>query len=165
MITNYFSSILLTIIVLLIGIFTNKINKSFINKYGNKHNIKKSRRLLLQKFSTFVISVLVFFSLIIFWGINITNLSVLVISSISVIGIAFFASWCLLINVFASLLLYYSSPIKIEDLITNKYCNNSITVVVIDMTLFYVFLKDDSGDKINIPNNVILQKIVVKHSK
>ena len=92
-------------------------------------------------------------------------MSVLVISSISVIGIAFFASWSFLSNVFAGLLLFYSSPFKIEDLITIKDGNNDITGEVIDMTLFYVFLKDDSGNKINIPNNVILQKIVVKHSK
>ncbi len=92
-------------------------------------------------------------------------MSVLVISSISVIGIAFFASWSLLSNVFAALLLYYSSPFKIEDSITIKDSNGGITGEVFDMTLFYVFLKDDSGDKINIPNNVILQKIVVKHSK
>jgi small-conductance mechanosensitive channel len=62
-------------------------------------------------------------------------------------------------------LLFFTVPFKIEDMITIKEGDNIITGTIVDMTLFYVYLEDNAGNRINIPNNIILQKIVLKHTE
>ncbi|MBC8185500.1 mechanosensitive ion channel [candidate division KSB1 bacterium] len=97
------------------------------------------------------------------WGIEFTNIWVLLTSILGVIGIGFFATWSLLSNIFSAFLLFSTVPFKIDDKITIKDGDNSISGVVVDMTLFYIILKNSDEETVIVPNNTIFQKVVIKH--
>jgi small-conductance mechanosensitive channel len=76
------------------------------------------------------------------------------------VGIAFFASWSLLSNITASLIIFFSAPFKIMDSIKIIDGDNSIQGEVIDMTMFNLYIKNVNGKIISYPNNLIIQKPV-----
>ena len=90
---------------------------------------------------------------------------VLVTSILGVIGIAFFAGWSLLSNTFAAFLLFYASPFKMEDEITVLDGPNTVTGKVVNMTLFFVFVEDAEGNRVTVPNNIVLQRAVMTRTR
>jgi small-conductance mechanosensitive channel len=107
----------------------------------------------------FAILFLVFLSVI--WGFNIEGLPVYLASFFGIVGIAFFASWSLLSNITASLILFFNYSFRIYDKIKIVDGDNSIVGVVKDMSMFSLELETEEGLKVNIPNNLVIQKSVI----
>jgi small-conductance mechanosensitive channel len=97
------------------------------------------------------------------WGMSFKNLWILISGILGFFGIALFASWSYLSNVFSAFVLFFSVPYKISDKVTVTDGQINLSGTIKDMTLFYVFLKDEDGNSISIPNNIILQKVVKRH--
>jgi small-conductance mechanosensitive channel len=162
---NNIYQITFTFSLLLLGISVKILGKIFIRKFGKNKNIKRSRQLLLEKFLSYFTLTFVIICLIFIWNVKLSKIWLVLTSILGVGGIAFFASWSILSNIFSAFLLFFTVPFKIEDMITIKEGDNIITGTIVDMTLFYVYLEDNAGNRINIPNNIILQKIVLKHTE
>lgn len=152
--------LIMTITAFIVITVSNKIIFSFIEKYGQDHRIKRKRRMLLGRFLTFVAIALFLFVLLCIWEDKEKNLWLIVTSMSGIIGIAFFASWSFLSNVFAGFLLFYSTPFRINDVIVIRDGDKPVKGEVVNMTLFFVVLEDENGHSISIPNNVMLQKVV-----
>jgi MscS family membrane protein len=156
--------IIITLIFIFLGFIAHKSNKLIISKFAQKRKIARARQLLIHKLSFFSILILLITILIFVWGIKLTNIWVLTTSVLGVVGIGFFATWSLLSNIFSAFLLFSTVPFKIDDNITIKDGDNSISGVVIDMTLFYIILKNNNNESAVVPNNMIFQKIIIKHN-
>jgi small-conductance mechanosensitive channel len=94
------------------------------------------------------------------WGLEQNKIAVFVGTIFTALGIAFFAQWSLLSNVTASIILFFNHPMKIGDRINVSEKDFSLEGEVIDLTFFFVHLKTKSGEKVTIPNSVLLQKSV-----
>ena len=57
------------------------------------------------------------------------------------------------------------SPFKIEDEISVMDGANTVAGKVVDMTLFFVFVEDAEGNRVTVPNNIVLQRAVVTRAK
>ena len=97
---------------------------------------------------------------VIVWNVDFKGLGVYLASVFTVVGVAFFASWSILSNVTASLVLYFYFPYKIGTYIKIMEGSEPIIGMVMDISLFNMRIRDLHGVEVSYPNNLILQKPV-----
>lgn len=86
----------------------------------------------------------------------------LIISSVfAVIGVALFATWSILSNITAGIILFFYFPYKIGDRIRLQDKDFTDEAIIIDIQSFTVHLLKNDGELLTYPNNLLLQKGVV----
>lgn len=95
-------------------------------------------------------------------GLDFSRLVVLASSFFAVLGVAMVAQWSILSNITASITIFFAFPYKIGDRIRILDKDDSVTGVITEIGLFYVRVRDDNGDLVTYPANLILQKPVRK---
>lgn len=96
------------------------------------------------------------------FGLGFSDISVFLSSIFAVVGVALFAQWSILSNVTASMLIFFGFPYKIGDTIRIVDKDDDISGVIIEISMFHVIIRRATGDIINYPNSIILQKAVIK---
>ena len=146
--------------VILITIILVSLSRRMISKFGRRHNFHERRLFYAKKVNSLLFIFLFLILLSIIWGFNIEGLPIYFASFFGIVGIAFFASWSILSNITASLIIFFSSPFRITDEIRIIDGENSVTGKVVDMTMFSIYIKSGEGKLISYPNNLIIQKPV-----
>jgi len=154
----YKNEILLTVVVFVILFFILLITKLGIRKFSVLRSINPNRRKLILNLSFLIQYLLAGIVLMIIWGIDLKEFSVFISSVLAVIGIAFFAQWSILSNLTASIILFFSHPVRIGDRIRVLDKDFDWTGKVIDITGFYVFMTTDQGENITLPTSLVIQK-------
>ena len=130
--------------------------KFYTKKTQKKLKLKISRYFALKRFMS-LFSMLLFFILLVFiWGIDINNMWISLTGFAAMIAVAFFAVWSLMGNILAGLILFFTSPFKIDD--TIEIMPDKIKGKVLAINLFYTLLIDDNENYINVPNSLLFQK-------
>jgi small-conductance mechanosensitive channel len=75
---------------------------------------------------------------------------------IALVAIGFVAVWSVLSNILCTLLILIYHPFRVGEKI--EIPADSLSGTVIDLNLFFTTLKEDSGELIQIPNNIFFQK-------
>lgn len=145
---------ILVIIVFLVVIIT----KSAIRKFGFVRSIEVNRRKLIYYLSYLIIYIFAGSALAVIWGVDLKQFTVFISSVLAVLGVGFFAQWSILSNLTASVILFFSHPLRIGDRIRVLDKDFDWTGEVADITGFYLFMKTDDGRNITIPTSLIMQK-------
>jgi small-conductance mechanosensitive channel len=157
---------LLSSLILLIGLLITKfVTTKAIKKVGKISDLNKSRTKLIIKYTSVGITVIGFVALLIIWGVKLKDLSLVLSSFFAVLGVALFATWSILSNVTAGIILFFSFPFKIGDKIKIQDDDFPLEAVITDVRAFYIELKTDEGYLVTYPNNLFLQKGVALISK
>jgi small-conductance mechanosensitive channel len=157
---------LLSSLILLIGLLITKfITTKAIRKVGKISDLNKSRTKLIIKYTSVGITVVGFVALLIIWGVKLKDLSLVLSSFFAVLGVALFATWSILSNVTAGIILFFSFPFKIGYKIKIQDDDFPLEAVITDVRAFYIELKTDEGYLVTYPNNLFLQKGVALISK
>ncbi len=157
---TYKIQIIETIIVLTGYIIVHYVTKIFVNNSLKNTHLQRGRRKIIIKavhILSFLTAIILFSAI---WGLKQNQIAVFVGTILTVLGIAFFATWSLLSNITSSLLLFFNHPIKIGDAIKVLDKDYPVEGEVSDLTYFFVHLKTESGEIITIPNSILLQKSV-----
>lgn len=143
-------------------VYANKLIKQIIQKLGTSKSVPIQRIHYLENFFTLmlIIAFVIIFSLI--FSIDYKGFLVFASSVFAVVGVALFAQWSILSNVTSSIIIFFSFPAKIGDKIKTIDGDNSIEGVITKISLFQVELEDKEGNQIIYPNNLLLQKPIVK---
>lgn len=164
---NIFSLIkidaILSILAVLVYLILIAILSRAINKYGIKKHIAKGKRVKIIRLSRLFLGLITVLILTLIWGLNASDIWIFGSVVFGFLGIAVFAVWSLLSNIFAAYVLFFSEPFQTGDFIIFKDGDNSIKGEVIDMTTFYVKVRLEDGCIANIPNNVTFQKVIIKY--
>lgn len=163
----YREEILFTIIVLVLLFFTLLITKQVIKKFSILKSINPDRRKLIRNLAYLLHYLIAGTALVIIWGVQFEQFSVFISSVLAVLGIAFFAQWSILSNLTASIILFFSHPVRIGDRIRVLDKDFDWTGEVIDITGFYLFMVTDRGENITLPTSLVIQKgiqIMNKHA-
>jgi small-conductance mechanosensitive channel len=97
-------------------------------------------------------------ALIFIWGVQPQNLWVAFSSIFAVLGVALFAQWSILSNITSGIILFFSAPYRIGDVIKIHDKDYPIEAEIIDIKGFHTYLKTEEGESIVYPNNLLLQK-------
>lgn len=95
-------------------------------------------------------------------GIGFGDVSLFLSSIFAVLGVALVAQWSILSNVTASFLIFFSFPYRIGHQIRVIDKDEDISGEIIDISMFHVLIRHKKGHVIVYPNNLILQKGVIK---
>lgn len=136
--------------------------KTAILKYGKQQKLIEQRIIYIKKFFTFLLLATLFVSMALIWGIDFRGVLIFASSFFAIVGIALFASWSILSNITSSVILFFSFPCKIGDKIKIIDGENSIEGKIIDMTMFSLQIEDIDGNTISYPNNLAMQKPILK---
>ncbi len=160
-IRNY-NEIISTGITLVVVIIVKFITNKTIRKVGNISALNEARTRLVMKYFSFGFTAITFIILILIWGVNIKELSLILSSVFAVIGVAMFAQWSILSNVTAGIILFFSFPFKIGDRIQimDKEIETSGSYIIEDIRAYHIHLRKENGELLTYPNNLMLQKAV-----
>lgn len=132
--------------------------KGKAKEVSKSRNLKKTRyfamRRVISFLSLFVIAIIIIFV----WGINIKNLWISLAGVLAMIAVAFVAVWSLIGNILAGIILYFTTPFKIND--TIEVLPDGIKGKVLAINTFYTIIADEEENYINIPNSLFFQKYV-----
>jgi small-conductance mechanosensitive channel len=144
-------------IIILIKIFTQKS----INKFLNKFDFDLKRKRITQRIINLFLSIIAIIILAGIWNIKRGELMVFFTSVITVLGIAFFAQWSILSNITSSLILFFNHPLKIGQNVRVLEKEYDVEGQLIDISFFFMYIRDKDGNTITIPTSVVLQKTIV----
>jgi small-conductance mechanosensitive channel len=77
---------------------------------------------------------------------------------LAMVAVAFFAVWSLVGNILAGIILYFTTPFKINDNI--EILPDGIKGKVLAINTFYTVLLDEDNSYINVPNSLCFQKYI-----
>ncbi|MFQ2068701.1 mechanosensitive ion channel domain-containing protein [Aeromonas veronii] len=158
-------SIGLTLLLLLGHTLIRRLIHKSLLALGQSRQVSENRVLYVAHVFHFLLGCATLLVLAGVWGLDFSRLVVLASSFFAVLGVAMVAmvaQWSILSNITASITIFFAFPYKIGDRIRILDKDDSVTGVITEIGLFYVRVRDDNGDLVTYPANLILQKPVRK---
>jgi small-conductance mechanosensitive channel len=162
LLTSYQTEVLSTLLALSILIVTRFLSTKAIRKVGQISDLNDIRTRLILKYVSIGHLVLMVSALLLIWGVNFREVGLILSSVFAVIGVALFASWSILSNITAGVILFFSFPFKIGDhiRILDKELEGVNEFWIEDIRAYHVHLRNTDGELVTYPNNLFLQKAV-----
>lgn len=95
------------------------------------------------------------------WGVERKDLLFFITSTVSVLGIAFFAQWSILSNITSGLVMFFSHPLKVGDKLKIMEKDYEVEGTLMDVSIFFMHIKTNDGFLVTVPNSVALQKTIL----
>ncbi|MDF1699234.1 MAG: mechanosensitive ion channel [Saprospiraceae bacterium] len=149
-----------TIVVIVTSIGLRFLVTNLLTRIAVSFDFESRRRKMISKVINLSLYVLVILILLGIWGVDKNRVAIYLSSTLAILGVAFVAQWSHLSNITASVILYFSHPVKIGDSITIKDKDLPVDGRISDIGLFFVTIKTEQGEKIMISSTLFLQKIV-----
>ena len=144
----------LLVLLILLRIGSTKL----VMSYAKTNHTLEHRTNLVIKYMHLFLYLLSIIALIIIWGVQPKDIIWALSSITTVVGVALIAQWSILSNITAGIIMFFSFPFKIGDVIKIHDKDFPFIGEIKDIGAFHVFLKTDDGEEIIYPNNLLLQK-------
>ncbi|MBK9191048.1 MAG: mechanosensitive ion channel [Crocinitomicaceae bacterium] len=165
-IEKYNLQILETVIVLALLVLINFAIRKWSYRIAQKFHLGIERRKITTKIVNLILVLIGTISIMGIWGLDQKELFVFLTSTLTVLGIGFFASWSILSNITSGLLLYFNHPLHIGDYIKILEKEAPVEGTLKDISMFFMHIETPEGEIITIPNSVVTQKTIsVRTSK
>lgn len=152
------TEIIYTVIALIALVILQQLFRFFVKRFMRFKSIDVNRRKVVLNLGYFMLYVLAALAAAAIWGFTIREFAVFASSILAVLGIGFFAQWSLLSNLTASVILFFSHPMRIGDRIRILDKDFDWTGKVTDITGFYLHMRSDKGEYLTFPTSLVLQK-------
>ena len=129
-----------------------------MRRFAKSSEIIEHRTNLVIKYIHLLITILAIIAFVIIWGVQTKDIFIAVSSFTTVVGVAMFAQWSILSNITSGIILFFSFPFKIGDIIKIHDKDFPIEAEIEDIRAFHVYLKTKDGEMITYPNSLLLQK-------
>jgi small-conductance mechanosensitive channel len=163
---NDFTKELIGTGILLLLVFALRIITSrLVRRFATVTHIIEHRTNLVIKYLHLLTTILAIIALILIWGVQPKDIIIAISSITTVVGVAMFAQWSILSNITSGIILFFSFPFKIGDIIRIHDKDFPIVAEIEDIRAFHVQLKTKEGEMIIYPNNLLFQKgiSIMKH--
>ncbi|HAS6883402.1 TPA: mechanosensitive ion channel [Vibrio parahaemolyticus] len=140
------------------------VNRAILNLATSK-GVKKARLSFIQRCFNVALLFLTASVFAIITGIGYGDVSLFLSSIFAVLGVAFIAQWSILSNITASFLIFFVFPYRVGDRIKVVDKDEDISGEIQEIRMFHVLIKHDNDNLITYPNNLMLQKAVLKLAK
>lgn len=150
-----------TLVLLAFVVLVKFITHAAIWRISKKWSLAPRQKQLSHKVINLFLIILVIAFLEGIWNIDQSQLMVFITSTVTILGIAFFAQWSLLSNMTASLIIFFNHPLKLGEWIQIMDKDYAVEGVLEDITFFFIHIRSVTGELITIPNNIVIQKMVL----
>ncbi|WP_304543347.1 mechanosensitive ion channel domain-containing protein [Sulfurimonas microaerophilic] len=159
------TNIFYTVITIVLTFMLVKTISFSIGKIADVKGVSRRRLFYIIKFFNIMIYISLFIVIATIWGVKFNGLMVFLSSIFAVIGIALFAQWSILSNLTSSIIIFFTFPARVGDRVKVLDGDDSITGEIKEITPFQIEIEDDEHNIILYPNNLFLQKPIVKLAK
>jgi len=153
-------NIILSIVFFIGFVLLKQMSNKYIQTQATKKNVGDARGKFISLSVNSLLFTLLFSVLLNLIDIGFGDISLFISSIFAVLGVALIAQWSMLSNITASVLIFFVFPYRIGDKI--KIESDEMVGVIADIGMFHLSIKRDDGNIILYPNNLILQKAVIK---
>jgi len=158
-------NIIFTVILIVVTLIILSGSKYFLRKIGNSKKVSQRRIYYVAKSISILIILISMFFLALIWSVSLSGLLVFASSIFAVIGVALFAQWSILSNLTSSIIIFFSFPSRIGDYIKILDGDNSVEGKIIEIELFHIRILDHDDNIVIYPNNLFMQKPIIKLKK
>ena len=139
-----------------------RLFKRLLRNIARRKGVADKRLFYIEKVfeMLFVVPALIVIAFI--WSVDIKGVSVVASSVFAIIGVAMFAQWSILSNITASIIIFFTFPARVGDRVRIVDGDDSMEGTITEITLFQTELKDSQENRVLYPNNLLLQKPVIK---
>lgn len=155
---TYQTELVGTLICLIVFYLIRFIIVKGIKRIGRKSQLSIIRTRLVVRYVAMLLGLINLSFIIVIWGVPLEKLGVVISSTFAVIGVALFATWSILSNITAGIILFFYYPFKIGDRIRILDKDFPDEATILDIKAFNVILVKDNGEMLTYPNNLLLQK-------
>lgn len=159
---NYSFQLLLSAILLIGYVLTKWSLANLLRRLGQAKKVPDIRVKNVTRYFQLVLLLTVLVLMMMVWGVDYRGLLVFASSALAVIGVALVAQWSILSNITAGVIVFFSFPARIGDTIEIIDGATKMKGTITEINLFQVILEDEKGQAVAYPNNLILQRPVVK---
>lgn len=149
----------LTLFTILLFTLLRFLLARYVKRVGRKSQLNQVRVVNAIRYISSLLFVLPIVLVLVIWGIPFREMLVVLASTFAVLGVALFATWSILSNVTAGVILFFYFPYKIGDRV--KVMDKDfpdMDGVIIDIKAFTVLLSLRNGGTLTLPNNLLVQK-------
>jgi len=154
--------VIITVVLLLIYLISRFVTRRIVRKRALKNRFEESRTIYVVRFFHTINFLVVLIFILITWDINFQVLRQYFLGFLTVVGVAVFASWSILSNLTAAVILFFYYTYKVGSIIRIVDGNNSVTGRIIEVTLFYIKLETRNKNMVSYPNNQAIQKPIIE---
>lgn len=154
----YLHQEILTLVVLLLFFVLRSITTRIVKRYAKTNETLEQRSNLIIKYINILLGTLAFLCIVVIWGVRKDQIFLFISSIFTVVGVATIAQWSLLSNITAGVILFFSYPFKIGDIIKIQDKDFPIEGEIIDIKAFFIILKTNEGEFVTYPNTLLMQK-------
>ncbi|ALM47665.1 mechanosensitive ion channel protein MscS [Flavobacterium psychrophilum] len=158
MIQEVYNEVIGTLITTVVFIILSVIIKKLIKRYARASHLSEHRTNLISKYIDFFMMAVYIVIIIAVWGLKAENLFQYLGGILTIIGVAFFAQWSILSNITSGIILFFSFPFRIGDVIKVHDKDFPIEAQIEDIKAFHTILRTRDGELITYPNSLLLQK-------
>jgi len=153
---------IITLIAVVSFLISLKLSTFLVRKIGTHKKVLPKRIYYVIKFIHFLIFLGFLLSLAIVWNLQLGGVMVFASSIFAVIGVALFAQWSILSNLTSSIIIFFTFPSRVGDRIRIMDGENSVQGEITEISLFQIEIEDEEGNTILYPNNLFIQKPIIK---
>jgi small-conductance mechanosensitive channel len=157
-------NIIWTFAVALLTYIGFRLFKRIISRIARKKEVPSERVFYIQKVFEVLFALTGLVAIAFIWSVDFEGFSVFASSFFAIVGVALFAQWSILSNVTASIIIFFNFPARVGDTIRIVDGDNSVEGKIKEISLFQIELNDHDGNLVIYPNNLLLQKPVVRIS-
>jgi small-conductance mechanosensitive channel len=158
--TNHLDQIIYTAILLIVLIIIRSIIVITVKKIGKKSGTTEARAGLIGRYITVILVLIAILIEAFILGVEPEQVSLVFSSVFAVIGVGLFAIWSILSNVTSGVIMFFSFPYRVGDKIRIHDKDYPVEAIIEDIRAFQIHLREDNGDLVTYPNNLLLQKAV-----
>ncbi|PZX94497.1 mechanosensitive ion channel family protein [Flavobacterium aquariorum] len=155
---QYLKEQISTGVLILIVILSRTVVSKLVRRYAKTSQIIERRTNLVIKYINILINILALITLILIWGVQAKDIFITISSIATVIGVAMFAQWSILSNITSGIILFFSFPFKIGDVILIHDKDYLVEGEIEDIGAFHVTIRSKEGEVVIYPNNLFFQK-------
>lgn len=160
LISDIQDKLIYTMILLILLLIIRKIIVLTVKKIGKKSGTTEARAALIGRYVTVTLVLIALLIEAFILGAQTRDVTLIFSSVFAVIGVALFAIWSILSNITSGVIMFFSFPYKVGDKIRIHDKDYPVEAIIEDIRAFQIHLREDSGDLVTYPNNLILQKAV-----
>ncbi|UXP32014.1 mechanosensitive ion channel family protein [Reichenbachiella agarivorans] len=153
--------ILGTIFIIILYFSIKYIFQKTILRRAIQQNFDPARSVYVRKLIGFIIFMVCLVLAGMVWEVSLKGLSVYIASVLTIVGVGLFATWSMVSNITASLILFFFFPLKIGSKIKIVDGSNSIEGEVLNLSLFSIKILLPDGQHAYYPNNLAVQRYII----
>lgn len=160
--STFLVKMLLSVAVVVGALVLSSLLRGVTRRLATRRGLARGRVFQVAVLINVLCLVLAVLLLGVVWGLSGDGFMVFATSLVALLGVALFASWSMLSNATAAVILFFSAPYRIGDRIRFLDGDNTVTGCIRHMGLVFVVLEDQEGHRYTLPNNLLLQKTVIQ---